>query len=427
MHRSLPFSSAGFRFASQATIAEPVDHRVVLQAVLAMGYNTLLAVFNAHVASVNFSTVAVTEISLLALCMALLLKKGIKADSINILLFFFASLGFALVVSLLNERFFVDAFRNALIIVIFCCMGRQIEFATLNRTFIVCSVLVLAFLALELASLPAYAWVFKPAQYFFSTRGTEIFELDDSGIFRNALGFEGRFSYGLFSGARTSSLFLEQVSLANYAGVLCIFLLALWPFLSGWARALHGCTAVLIILSNNTRTTSILFAMALIGYHLYPRLPKYSNVLIAPVVMLTTVIVYQRNPNAAQDDFVGRVSHTGRILHDMGYREIWGLSVDQVGVLMDAGYPYIIYSSTVIGLLLYWLFVSFIVPQTSVAQRRCAWGLAFFTFTNLVIGGTAIFTIKIAALLWLLVGFMSSPQRNAVVANAPSHTTVARP
>lgn len=427
MYGSLPFFSAGFRFARQATIAEPIDHRVVVLLVLAMGYNALLAVFNAYVATISFSTVAITEILLLTICVGLILKQGIKADSVNILLFGCASLGLALVISLLNERFFVEAFRNALIIVIFGCMGRQINFATLNRTFIVCSLLVLGFLIIELASLSAYASIFKPAQYFFSTRGTVEFELDDSGIFRNALGFEGRFSFGLFSGARTSSLFLEQVSLSNYAGVLCLLLLALWPYLSRWTRALHGCTAVLIILSNNARTTSILFVLAVIGYYLYPRLPKFSNVLIAPVVMLTTLVVYRLYPNAAEDDFIGRVSHTGKILHDMGYREFWGLSIDQMGGLMDSGYPYIIYSSTVVGLLLHWLFVSFIVPQHSVAQRRCAFGLAFFTFTNLVIGGTAIFSIKIAALLWLLVGFMSSPQRNAIERHASSPTTVALP
>lgn len=427
MYRSLPFSSQGYRAARRVASADPIDHRVVLLTLLAMGYNALLAVFNAHVGAVGFGAVAATEILVLATCVMLLLKQGIKADSVNILLFCGASLGLALVISLLNEKVFVDAFRNALIIVIFCCLGRQISFATLNRTFLVCSALVLAFLLVELTSLPLYASIFKPAQYFFSTRGSAEFDLDDSGIFRNALGFEGRFSFGLFSGARTSSLFLEQVSLANYAGVLCVFLLALWPYLNRWARLLHGCTAVLIILSNNTRTTSILFLLSLIGYHLYPRLPRYFNVLIAPVVLLTAVVIYQLYPNAAGDDFIGRVAHTGQILHHMGYREYWGLSVDQVGVLMDSGYPYIIYSSTVVGLMLHWLFVSFVVPQDSAAQSRCAWGLAFFTFTNLLIGGTAVFSIKIAALLWLLVGFMSSPQRNAVALNVSSPTTVPRP
>jgi hypothetical protein len=74
----------------------------------------------------------------------------------------------------------------------------------------------------------------------------------------------------------------------------------------------------------------------------------------------------------------------------------------------------------VLGLLLHWLFVTFIVPQRSPEQQRCAYGLAVYTFTNLLIGGTAIFSIKVAALLWLLVGFMSSVQRNAAPAFRPT-------
>jgi len=399
---------------------EPVDNRVVLLTLLAVTYNALLAVLNAHVAPVGFSLVAATEIMILAGCLLLLVSQGIKAENANLLWFCCASLGLAIIVSLLNQKVFVDAFRNALIITIFACLGRQVSFKTLNRTFMICSALVLLFLVLEMLSLPTYAAIFKPAQYFASTRGTAEFELDDSGLFRNALGFEGRFSFGIFSGARTSSLFLEQVSAANYAGVLCVFLLALWPYLSRYARLLHGTTAVLIILSNNTRTTSILFLLSLIGYYLYPRLPKYLNLLMAPVVVVTAVVIYQLNPHAAGDDFVGRVAHTGEIIAKMGIPEYSGLAIDQLGLLMDSGYPYIIYSSTVLGLLLHWLFVTFIVPQRSPEQQRCAYGLAVYTFTNLLIGGTAIFSIKVAALLWLLVGFMSSVQRNATPAFRPT-------
>lgn len=398
---------------------ERIDYRITALTVLAVGYNALLALLNAHVASVGFGAVAATEILVLAACMLLLVRDGITRDSANALWFCCASLGLALLISILNEKIFVDAFRNSLIITIFVCLGRRISHATLDRTFLVCSTLILGFLLLEMTSLSTYAGIFKPAQYFFATRGTEEFELDDSGLFRNALGFAGRFSFGVFDGPRTSSLFLEQVSLANYAGVLCVFLLALWPHLGKWSRLIHGSTAVLIILSNNTRTTSILFLLSVIGYWLYPRLPKYLNVLIAPAIIVAGVVTYHLNPYAAGDDFVGRVAHTGQIIAKMGFPEYAGLRIDELSKLMDSGYPYVIYSSTVIGLILHWLYVSFIVPQQTPEQRRCAYGLAVYTFVNLLIGGTAIFSIKVAAMLWLLVGFMSAPQRNPL-ATTPS-------
>ncbi|MBD8639447.1 hypothetical protein [Sphingomonas sp. CFBP 13733] len=56
----------------------------------------------------------------------------------------------------------------------------------------------------------------------------EVSEFNETGLFNNAAGFESRFSFGVFSGARTSSVFLEQVSNANFAGILCVFLVATW-------------------------------------------------------------------------------------------------------------------------------------------------------------------------------------------------------
>lgn len=394
--------------------ADSIDYKVVWLTLLAVGYNALLSVLNAHVANIGFSAVAVSEIVILAACALVLLRSGLTVDSINTLWFCCSFLGLALVVSLLNEKIFVDAFRNVLIITIFVCFGRRINFVTLDRTVLLCSSVVLGFLILEISSLTTYAGLFKPAQYFFATRGTEEFELDDSGLFRNALGFAGRFSFGIFDGPRTSSIFLEQVSAANYAGVLCIFLLALWPHLNKWTRLIHASTAILIIVSNNTRTTSILFLVSVFGYWIYPRLPRYLNVLFGPAIIIMGVAVYLANPNAAGDDLVGRIAHTGQIIAKMGFPEYAGMRISELGKLMDSGYPYVIYSSTVLGLILHWLYVCFIVPQQTPEQRRCAYGLAVYTFMNLLIGGTAIFSIKVSAVLWLLVGFMSAPQRSCV-------------
>lgn len=423
-----PLAQDGQSFGTAVFVpAEQIDYRIVWLTLLALGYNALLAIFNAHVAGIGFSAVAASEIVILAACVLVLLRSGLTPDSANTLWFCCGFLGLALLVSLLNEKIFVDAFRNALIITIFVCLGRRINFKTLDRTVLVCSTVVLGFLILELSSLTTYAGFFRPAQYFFATRGTEEFELDDSGLFRNALGFAGRFSFGIFDGPRTSSIFLEQVSAANYAGVLCVFLLALWPHLGKWSRLIHASTAILIIVSNNTRTTSILFLVSVMGYWIYPRLPKYLNVLLAPAIICMGVVVYLANPYAAGDDLVGRIAHTGQIIVKMGFAEYAGMRISELGKLMDSGYPYVIYSSTVLGLILHWLYVCFIVPQHTPEQRRCAYGLAVYTFMNLLIGGTAIFSIKVSAVLWLLVGFMSAPQRNSVLSThsfAPVSGTV---
>jgi hypothetical protein len=388
------------------------DKIIIGITILAVLYNAFLAILNAHLANITFGLVAATEIFILSLCLGILVRAGVEVSSRNIVYFLCVFIMLAVILSLINQRVFVDSLRNMMVIAIFICLGRSINHYVLVRVFFLLSAIVLIFLIMELASIKIYAELFKPALYFGSTRGVADFDLDDSGIFRNALGFEGRFSFGLFSGPRTSSVFLEQVSLANYAAVVCLFLLSLWPSLKPKDRILNTVTVLLIILSNNTRTTSILLLLSIVGYFLYPRMPRYANALIAPVIIILGVTIYNLYPGAGGDDFIGRISHTGEILSSMNLPEYFGMRIDRLGSLMDSGYPYVICSSTVFGFIAYWLFVSFVMPQKTCAEKRCAYGLSVYIFVNLLIGGTAIFSIKVAAPLWLLIGYMSRKNRH---------------
>ena len=91
---------------------------------------------------------------------------------------------------------------------------------------------------------------------------------------------------------------------------------------------------------------------------------------------------------------------------DLDVQSMLGLSISRIGEFADSGYVYLIYSSTIFGLIVFWLFVCLYPAGTTPAQRRCAHSLSLFIFLNMMIGGTAIFSIKIAGLLWLLVGYM---------------------
>src|SRR5262249_2251621 len=70
------------------------------------------------------------------------------------------------------------------------------------------------------------------------------------------------------------------------------------------------------------------------------------------------------------------------------------------------GYVYITYGATIFGLVLFWLFVAFYPASETSNQRRLGHSLSLFMFLNLMIGSTAIFSMKTAGLVWLLVGFL---------------------
>lgn len=381
---------------------ERVDWPVVALTFFAMAYNSILAFINCHLFFVNVTLVMASEIIIIGLGLVLWVNRGLKKADRNILYFVGCFIVISLVMSILNQRIYVDALRNMLIVGVFIGLGKSVNIATVKTAFMLCTVLVLGVLLIELSSLPTYASLLKPAQYFVNTRGFAEMDYDDTGIFKNALGFDGRFSYGIFTGPRTSSIFLEQVSLANYAAALCIFMLSLWPHVSFKVKFMHIATVLLVVLSNNTRTTSILLVLSIVGYYLYPRIPKYTSVLLAPAIIVLGIVVYYMNPYARGDDFVGRTSFTGYVLTHMGLSEYFGMSIDKLALLGDNGYPYLIYSSTIFGMIVFWLFVSLVIPQDSPPQRRCANSLALYIFINLLVSGTATFSMKVGAPLWLL-------------------------
>lgn len=380
---------------------------IYLTVILAMSYNAILAIINAYIVQISFPLVATTEFSILLSAALIIYKDKPSKTDLPYIYFFIVFFIISIIISILNQKIFIDSIRNMLIISLFLLLGRRLDIRSIIGIFNLASTVILSVLILELSALDIYAIIFKPAAYFANTRGIAEQSFNESGLFGNALGFDGRFSFGIFSVPRTCSIFLEQVSLANYAGVLSIFLLALWPEIKRQQRLLHIALILLILLSNNARAASSLFAICFAGYFIYPLLPRYLNLVIAPAIITVTISFLYLFPGARGDNLVGRITYTAKKIASMDASDYFGLSISQVHTLMDSGYPYVIYSSTIIGLIIYWLFVCLAIPQYSNAQRRCAYGLSTYIFTNLVISGTSIFSIKTAAPLWLLIGHMT--------------------
>lgn len=382
------------------------DPRLAIVALAVIGTlaNTLLALLNAHGLSLGRSAVVASEALILAGAGLVLLRTGFTRDDMPpiVLLYVFATL--TVLVSLLSGFPFPDPLRNAAIIALFTMLGLRSDVATVRRIFWILSLVVLAGLLLEIVSTSAYVWMFKPAAYYESTRGVETAVWDETGLFRNAVGFESRFSFGLID-HRSASVFLEQVSLANFAAVLSVFLLALWPRLNLRERILHTGLIVLILLTNSTRTSTALALVSVGGYFIYPHLPRRLTLALAPAAIVVALIVYLAF-NRISDDLIGRVGITGQVLSTIDVGTLLGARAGRSNNLLDSGYGYIIASGSIIGAMALWICYSLVLPGRTVAQRRCAWGLAVYAFSNLMIGGTAIFSLKVSAILWLLVGCM---------------------
>jgi len=394
--------------ADPPTVAGALRWLTLALIVSAVLFNGVLAAINGNVFPVSRTMVIICELGIFAGIALVLAATRIHKSDWPAFALLFTMVIIALLISIGEDRLYPDQIRNYGIIALFTLLGSRCDEALVRKAFAIVSVVVLLFLILELASLPTYTALFHPASYFEQTRGVEQRDFNDTGLFASTLGYAGRFSYGIFNAPRTSSIFVEQVSLAGFATVLEVFLLGFWQRLSNPWRVLHTALIILILLSNNARAASTLCVLGLIGYFAYPRLPRYFNLLLAPLLLLGSLsfldlfnAFYMRG-----DNLVGRLGVSWRALYSIDFRTLLTGAIDRSVHMLDAGYAYVIMSTTIFGLIAFWLYASLIVPQTTAPKRRVAWGLALYLFSWLLIGGTAVFTIKTASLIWLLAGFM---------------------
>jgi hypothetical protein len=407
------------------TDKQRIDYPILAITLFSVLYNCILAYINHNIMPLSVSHVVLCEGLMMISSVAFILKKGIYEEDLPIILF----LGFALVITVyiivFNRLTFIDQFRNVLIIFAFAGIGSWASERTVKLAFRIACAAVLLFLVCEIVSTPFYVSLFHPGQYFENTRGIKQVSFNSTGLFANALGFQGRFSFGLID-HRSSSIFLEQVSLANFCGVIVIYLLSFWPKLALFEKALFISTVLLILLTNDTRTMLIFSCVSIGGYFLFPKIPKAFNLILMPAIILIGFFVHFMKPEEVGDNFTGRVGVTIKKMLDLDIQAMLGLSISRIGEFADSGYVYLIYGSTIFGLIVFWLFVCLYPAGRTAAQRRCAHSLSLFIFLNMMIGGTAIFSIKIAGLLWLLVGYMRVSDNPRAVRVQPENLNESR-
>ncbi|PXA94645.1 hypothetical protein DMC47_20440 [Nostoc sp. 3335mG] len=374
---------------------------------LAIAYNGIFAAAAAAGAPMNNPIVIVTEIILLGIAFTLsFYRDGLRREDMPALLLIGGIAGIALLGSLVFERPMIEGFRNVLIIAAFTVLGIRYDEKMLRIAFALSCLIALGVLLIEINNVETYAAIFRPADYLSKTRGYAIKEfMEETGLAIGTIAYSSRFSFGLYDGPRTSSIFLEQVSINCFSIVLMVYLCTMWQRLSIAERVLTLATVVLIVVTNNARMSSILAPLFLFGYWIFPRLPRYWQALIPVVSLAVTFLLFAFLPLRAGDDLLGRIGTTYRVLTSLSADDILLGSPEWIPRTGDTGYGFVIASMGLIGGLMYWAYLTIIVPQTSAIARRAVWGASLYIYIWLLIGGTGTFSMKSAPLLWLLLGY----------------------
>ena len=390
-----------------ATSHDPHQYILIFLVLSGVLYNALLSFVNAHVMQISVFMAAGCELIIIGCAILAVVADGLRKDDVFLSIYIGFTLAISIIVSIAHQSLFIDMLRNWMIICLFFTIGTRMSLHSLRLCFQISAYLVFSVLFIEIFALNIFGLLFNPASFFANTRGVELFSLDESGLFRNALGYEGRFTFGVFSGPRTSSLFLEQVSLANFASVLSLFAMCFWVELNNKEKVGYVSLVMLIILSNNSRTSSILAILLSLGFWIFPRLPRYGHAFVMPAVLILGILVFNSSTGEIGDDFIGRINITMNKLYDMDVKTLFVGDLTQLVRSYDSGVAYIIYGSTIFGTFLFWNFILCVNPRRNSRHLRAAYGLVLFMAFNLMIGGTAVFSMKIATLLWAAIGYAS--------------------
>jgi putative polymerase len=370
----------------------------------------LLAFLNARGFAASSALVALAEALAFALCLSLQLRR-LPPWTVALALGVFS---WIVLTWLLRQRPDLKSLRDLMIPILFLSLGRQVaDSAFAERCLRWVTALVLVVALLEVLFTDAYGTFFNTFSFYAGLGSIRESASMFSGQTLTLNGFRpdgiGRTLLPALLGAhRTSSIFLEPVSLGNFAAILLAWNLSLeWKDRSKEALLL-GLAALLLIVLSDSRF-GLLMAVLLLGYRLLP-MPAFRWVAPAfPFVLFGAILAVGWTLAVLGDNLLGRIAMSGQALLAFDTARIMGMD-SPLPMYGDMGYAYVLSrfgALPVIGLLL----LLFLMPCTSERAQRFRAMLVLYLFSSLAISGTSVFALKTAGLMWFLLGALTADPR----------------
>ncbi len=394
------------------------DQKLITGILLAAaGYQALLCLMNTFGIRTSVAVVGLTEALILTACLPILMRRLLPGVLVIALL----SGAYFCVSALISGQLNVKTFRDLAIPLCFfwlgCNLGRP---ELVDRALVYLIAMVISIGLFELLMLDTYTRFFDIFSYYVSTGNLAPITdyVRESRLQLNGTRPEGigrTLLPGLLGNHRVSSVFLEPVSLGNFATIV-----AAWGFSRdkrGWQTGAFfvGAAIVMIILCDSR------FALLLIPLMFATRLLLRGNALnlalLAPFVAIGLVLFMGATAETHGDNLVGRLAVSGSSLLDFDVGLLFALKVPPY--FGDMGYAYVLAGFGLPLTLLLW-FSLWLLPLPDARAQRFRALISLYMALILGVSGTSLFAFKTSALLWCLLGCMLQNP-------APKRIPLARP
>ena len=366
-------------------------------------YPALLCLINTHFFRVVTTTVGLTEFFIYFACLVVLLRP-VRVEFLIVATLITAYL---LLLTIFRGELELKGFRDVMIPVLFYWIGRHVgDMAYADKILKRLIWMVLAFGFFELFFLDWYSYLFNIFSYYFSqginTMPTNF--VTGSALNVNGLRPEGigrTILPALLGSHRVSSIFLEPVSLGNFAVIVAAWGLA--KTRAEWKSGLFFfATAVVMITLSDSRYGIGAVSLMLLLRGLPVRALNFAVSLLPAVCIGALVLIGLFYHGQYADNILGRLFVSGKALLSFDVPMLLGIAGTS-NFFYDMGYPYVL---TRLGLLLVvflWFAIWMIKMQDTRGERFRVY-IALYIALILCISGTSLFALKSAGILWFLVG-----------------------
>ena len=374
--------------------------------VLAIGYNFLLAMFNASIHPVGASSAYAVELVVYAGCFLL----GLRSLGRDGQLLVFTGLGlviaFNLVRFLETWSFDLKLVRDAIIPFAFLTLGTAYR-GRLHKLVLWLAVIVVLVAVFEMAFPDLYGDLVNPRAYFVNTRGNsdDDFWNEASKLYVSATRPGERNWLGGFELPRVSSIFVEPVTMGNFIIFFCAAAITLWRSLRMAGVMFSLALILFLLIASDGRLASGTCLLMLLLAPLLRRMDQtLAGFLFMGVLLIGWLAVGALGISAYEDTMLGRVFVSVDAINQMSPREWFGMDLAAPYRYSDSGIAYFIAGQSIVVVLVFLVAYSFLLRMPT-SNGQLFKNLFVFAFALSLLVSNAYFSIKTAGLWWFACGY----------------------
>ena len=366
-------------------------------------YQAILALIHTHIHAISAATVGGAEFFIYLACVWVL-AQHIRLEYVAVAVLILAYL---MLLSIFRNAIELKGFRDVIIPLLFYGLGRQrggMHYA--EKILKVLVIVVLLFGFFELFFLDGYTYLLNIFSYYVGTGTITIATnfVTGSSLNLNGIRPEGigrTILPALLGSHRISSVFLEPISLGNFAVMVAAWGLSKQS--EEYKQALFFVVAAIVLIAlSDSRfglgVVALLMAMRLVAAH---RL--HSALILLPLIsILSLIVIGLFFHGGIADDTMGRLFWTGTTLLDFNIAKIFGIEGFDIPY-GDMGYAYLLSRWGVLLCITLWGALWMIRMADEQGQRFRAYAVLYISLI-LTVSGTSFFALKTAGLLWFLMG-----------------------